>query len=80
MERTELPGAELVEQGRRDLERGVESSEALLVSMAAERLRTLGIAVPAAFPDAQLRLYRKLSPMSSGTRRMPGITRWCGAS
>ena len=61
MSRTGLPGAELVERGRRDLERGIESVESLLVSMAAERLRTLGVAVPTAFPDPQLRLYQTLS-------------------
>lgn len=40
-----LPGAELIREGLRDLERGVESVPALLVLVGAPRLRDLGIAV-----------------------------------
>lgn len=43
---TGLPGADLVERGIADLEAGGWSVEAALVSMAAPRLRTAGIAVP----------------------------------
>ena len=41
-----LPGANLVEQGLSDLRDGTETMEALLVSMAAGRLRATGIDVP----------------------------------
>jgi hypothetical protein len=41
-----LPGAELVEEGLRDLARGVHSASALLVLIGAPRLRGLGIDVP----------------------------------
>lgn len=56
-----LPGASLVEQGVADLARGAETVEALLVSMAAPRLRTLGQPVPMPIADAELRLYRILA-------------------
>jgi hypothetical protein len=56
-----LPGAELVDQGIRDLDRGVESPEALLVSIGAPRLRRLGIDLPRAFPTPEHRLYELLS-------------------
>lgn len=52
-----LPGAELVDAGVRDLQRGVESPEALLVSVGAPRLRGLGLNVPDPIPDPELRLY-----------------------
>jgi hypothetical protein len=57
---SELPGAELVEAGLRDLAEGVESSEALLVSIGAPRLARLGYAVAAAFDSPEKRLYEKL--------------------
>ena len=41
-----LPGAELVEQGLRDLAARSETPESLLVSMAASRLRATGLDVP----------------------------------
>ncbi|HEY7536561.1 MAG TPA: hypothetical protein VH721_01110 [Gaiellaceae bacterium] len=56
-----LPGAELVEQGLRDLADGHESIEALLVSIGATRLRALGLRVPPGFPEPELRLYRLLA-------------------
>ena len=56
-----LPGRDLIDQGLLDLGIGVESVESLLVSLAAPRLRALGIAVPVPFPDAELRLYNRLS-------------------
>jgi hypothetical protein len=55
-----LPGEELVRQGILDLERGVESQEALLVSIGAPRLRRLGFRVPAPLPSAEHRLYELL--------------------
>jgi hypothetical protein len=57
-----LPGGEIVARGLEDLGRGIESAEALLVSMAVTRLRGLGIAVPdrvLAAPEA--RFYRLLA-------------------
>ena len=57
-----LPGAEIVRQGVEDLGKGVESVPALLVSIAAPRLKSLGIAVPgSAIPSPELRLYEILS-------------------
>ena len=51
-----LPGADLVATGIADLERGVESIEALLVSIAAPRLERLGFPVrsPIAAPEHAL--------------------------
>ena len=57
----ELPGADLVEQGIRDLSVERESVEALLVSIAAPRLSALGRALPPTLPDAELRLYELLA-------------------
>lgn len=56
-----LPGADLVEAGFRDLEQGIESIPALLVSIGAPRLRRLGFAVREPFPDPEFRLYQRLS-------------------
>jgi hypothetical protein len=44
---TDLPGHELVREGLADLRAGRESESALLVAMAAPRLRRLGFEVPA---------------------------------
>ena len=41
-----LPGAELIEQGLRDLAAGIDSAPAFLVLIGAPRLRDIGIAVP----------------------------------
>jgi hypothetical protein len=52
-----LPGADLVRQGIADLSKGVVSVPSLLVSMAAGRLRELGIDVtgtPIDEPDVRL--------------------------
>jgi hypothetical protein len=56
-----LPGAELVEQGLRDLARGAETVESLLVSIGAPRLRALGFPVARAVPDPERRLYDLLA-------------------
>lgn len=56
-----LPGAELVAVGLDDLRRGDESTEALLVSMAATRLRQLGFDVPPGLPDPEHTLWRRLA-------------------
>jgi hypothetical protein len=56
-----LPGEDLVRKGIADLEHGVESDEALLVSIGGPRLRRLGydIGEPLASPES--RLYDRLS-------------------
>lgn len=59
-----LPGADLIREGLRDLERGVESVPALLVLVGAPRLRDLGYDVvdPFARGDfAEHRLYDLLA-------------------
>ncbi|HUO85572.1 MAG TPA: hypothetical protein VM534_10710 [Thermoanaerobaculia bacterium] len=61
MSQERLPGAELIEQGLRDLQAGVESVEALLVQIGAPRLRGLGYTVPPASTDPpEHRLYELL--------------------
>ena len=65
MELTSLPGHELVLAGLDDLARGVESQEALLVSIGAPRLRAAGIDVPEPFDDAEHRLYDLLAAEDS---------------
>ena len=57
----ELPGADLVQAGLADLEAGVESDEALLVSIGAPRLRQAGIDVAEPFPSPEHRLYERLA-------------------
>jgi hypothetical protein len=58
--RKSLPGADLIELGLRDLDRGVESIEALLVSIGAPRLRQLGVSVQHPIPTPEHRLYARL--------------------
>jgi hypothetical protein len=55
-----LPGADLIQKGVDDLEHGLESVEALLVSVGAPRLARLGIDVSSPFPSAEHRLYELL--------------------
>ena len=57
-----LPGAELVEAGLADLALGRETDNALLVLVAAPRLRGLGIPVPASTSatPSEHRLYSRL--------------------
>lgn len=61
MTTTGVPGADLVTQGIADLRRAHETEAALLVSIAAPRLRQLGIDLPATLPDPEHRLYGQLS-------------------
>jgi hypothetical protein len=57
-----LPGGEIVGRGIEDLRLGVESAQALLVCMAASRLRGLGIAIPdRAIASPEERLYQLLA-------------------
>jgi hypothetical protein len=52
-----LPGADLIESGLSDLERGAVSTAALLVSIGAPRLTRLGVALPRVESNAEHRLY-----------------------
>ena len=65
MELTSLPGHELVLTGLDDLARGLESQEALLVSIGAPRLRQAGIEVPEPFESPEHRLYELLAAEDS---------------
>ncbi len=58
----DLPGADLVRRGLDDAAVGQESVEALLVEIAAPRLRDLGLPVPDSLngTDAEIRLYTRL--------------------
>ena len=65
MELTSLPGHELVLRGIDDLANGVESQEALLVSIGAPRLRQAGIEVPETLASPEHRLYERLAAEDS---------------
>lgn len=56
-----LPGGDTIAEGLADLAAGVESVPALLVSIGAPRLTSLGIAVPSPFGMPEHRLYARLS-------------------
>jgi hypothetical protein len=55
------PGGDLVAKGLADLASSRETIEALLVSIAAPRLRGLGVAVAAAYPNPEHALYERLA-------------------
>ena len=56
------PGEDLIQQGIRDLNLGLETVPALLVSIGAPRLRRLALAIPPqVFPSPEHRLYQKLA-------------------
>ena len=58
------PGEDLISQGIKDLQNGVESIASLLVSIGAPRLRQSGVAVPDnTFVSPEHRLYRLLSEL-----------------
>jgi hypothetical protein len=62
-----LPGHELVDVGLRDLTAGRESEAALVVAMAAPRLRAIGVEVPDGGGDwPNHRLYELLSEHDAG--------------
>jgi hypothetical protein len=65
MDRGGLPGEDLVRRGLDDLESGIESVEALLVSIGGPRLRALGIDVPDSVVNPEHRLYEVLSRSAS---------------
>ena len=56
-----LPGAELIERGLDDLRNGRESSEALLVSIGAPKLRALGVSISEPIPSPEHKLYAHLA-------------------
>lgn len=55
------PGEELIAEGMRDLQNGVESVAALLLSIGAPRLRRMGFSLPRTLPQPEHRLYRFLA-------------------
>lgn len=59
--RSGLPGQDIVDQGLEDLDRGIESVEALLVSIGSPRLKRIGIPVPRPIASAERRLYDLLA-------------------
>jgi hypothetical protein len=61
----ELPGADLVHEGIADLEQGIESIPALLVSIGASRLARAGIEVRRPIEEPELRLYERLAATGS---------------
>ena len=62
MDLTSLPGHELVLQGIDDLGSGIESVEALLVSVGAFRLRRAGLEIPGvSVENPEHRLYKLLA-------------------
>jgi hypothetical protein len=63
----DLPGADLIETGLADLERGDETVAALLVAIGAPRLRRLGFPVPDIIADPEERLYRLLARTDDAT-------------
>jgi hypothetical protein len=56
-----LPGADLVRRGVEDLDAGQESTESLLVSIGAPRLRSIGIRLPAPIASPEHKLYAHLA-------------------
>jgi len=56
-----LPGADLVRRGVADLDAGVESAEALLVSIGAPRLRSVGVELSSPIPEPEHKLYLRLA-------------------
>lgn len=56
-----LPGANLVRRGVADLRNGRESAEALLVSIGAPRLRSVGVELPETIASPEHKLYLLLA-------------------
>ena len=61
MEFDRYPGGDLVAKGLEDLAHSRETVEALLVSLAAPRLRSLGLVVSQPLTDPEHRLYERLA-------------------
>jgi hypothetical protein len=56
-----LPGADLIRRGVADLQAGRETTEALLVSIGATRLRSVGVELPTSIESPEHKLYRLLA-------------------
>jgi len=56
-----LPGGDLVERGVADLSAGRETTEALLVSIGASRLRSVGVELPSPIESPEHKLYLHLA-------------------
>jgi len=56
-----LPGADLIQRGVADLRAGEETAEALLVSIGATRLQSVGVEVPSPIESPEHKLYRHLA-------------------
>ena len=56
-----LPGGELIERGIADLGAGRETTEALLVSIGASRLRSVGIGLSSPIESPEHKLYLRLA-------------------
>ncbi|MDQ3696620.1 MAG: hypothetical protein M3373_01140 [Gemmatimonadota bacterium] len=65
--RPDLPGGDLIVSGLEDLEQGLETVPALLVSIGAPRLRRLGYVVPRPIADPEHRLYALLARLDADT-------------
>lgn len=66
MDLTAFPGGDLVQEGLADLARGEETIPALLVSIGAPRLKSIGLPVPKnTFPSPEMRLYERLAETDS---------------
>jgi len=65
---TDLPGGDLVAQGIEDLEQGLETVPALLVSIGRPRLLRLGMSIPPPARDRpEHRLYALLAERDEAT-------------
>ena len=60
-----LPGADLIARGLADLSRGVQTIEALLVSIGSARLTALGLAVAHPIENPERQLYELLATEDS---------------
>lgn len=61
MDFSSFPGGDLVEAGLSDLAAGLDTEAALLVAIAAPRLRQLGVIVPASAVNPEDRLFERLT-------------------
>lgn len=62
MDHSALPGNDLIRAGLDDLDKGIESAQALLVAIGAARLRRVGVPVPNhSFTSPEHRLYHHLA-------------------
>lgn len=60
---SDIPGVEIIRAGLHDLARREPSVDALLVSIAAPRLRQLGMRVPDGWPNPEDALFDRLEQM-----------------